>query len=169
VEFETVYRELTYSTEMIRALLAGLSAEEGREKPDAESWSALEVLCHVCDLDREDFSEHIDLILNRPNDDIRPIDPQGWILGRNYNQQDFESMQKKFFDQRRGLLEWLKSLAGANWDTQFTSKYGTTSAGEMLSSWAAHDNLHIRQLVELRRHRIEKITAPFEIAYAGDW
>jgi hypothetical protein len=43
------------------------------------------------------------------------------------------------------------------------------TAGEMLASWITHDNLHIRQLVELRRARIEKITQPYAIGYTGDW
>jgi hypothetical protein len=42
-------------------------------------------------------------------------------------------------------------------------------AGDMLSSWVAHDNLHMRQLVELRRSRIVVITEPYDIQYAGDW
>ena len=43
------------------------------------------------------------------------------------------------------------------------------TAGDMLSAWVAHDNLHIRQLVELRRFRIEKVTKPYKIRYAGEW
>jgi len=43
------------------------------------------------------------------------------------------------------------------------------TAGEMFSCWVAHDNLHIRQLVELRRARIEKITRPYPLEYAGEW
>jgi bifunctional N-acetylglucosamine-1-phosphate-uridyltransferase/glucosamine-1-phosphate-acetyltransferase GlmU-like protein len=39
----------------------------------------------------------------------------------------------------------------------------------MFTSWVAHDNLHIRQLVELRRARIEKIAKTHHIQYAGDW
>jgi len=39
----------------------------------------------------------------------------------------------------------------------------------MLSAWAAHDNLHTRQLVELRRGRILRITEPYHVEYAGDW
>jgi len=42
-------------------------------------------------------------------------------------------------------------------------------AGEMFASWVAHDNLHIRQLVELRRNLIERMTQPYDIGYAGDW
>ena len=36
MEFKLLYEELTNSTEMIRALLSGLSQEEARIKPDAE-------------------------------------------------------------------------------------------------------------------------------------
>ena len=32
-----------------------------------------------------------------------------------------------------------------------------------------HDNLHIRQLIELRRKWIERITQPYDVQYAGDW
>jgi hypothetical protein len=39
----------------------------------------------------------------------------------------------------------------------------------MFAAWVAHDNLHIRQLVELKRFHIEKITQPYTIEYAGDW
>lgn len=40
---------------------------------------------------------------------------------------------------------------------------------QMLAAWIAHDNLHIRQLVELRRHRIEQMNEPSDLKYAGDW
>jgi hypothetical protein len=39
----------------------------------------------------------------------------------------------------------------------------------MFACWAAHDNLHIRQLVELRRQWLEMITEPYNLEYAGDW
>ena len=42
-------------------------------------------------------------------------------------------------------------------------------AGEMFSSWAAHDNLHMRQLVELKRHRLINLVKPYDVGYAGDW
>ncbi|HRK90288.1 MAG TPA: hypothetical protein PK152_14215, partial [Anaerolineales bacterium] len=78
MEFEALFRELTLSTEMIRSLLAGIGKEEARFKPDEESWSILEVVCHLYDEEREDFREHTDFILNRQHDEWHPIDPQGW-------------------------------------------------------------------------------------------
>lgn len=169
MEFKTLYQELVNSTEMIRALWAGISQEEAQYKPTPESWSILEVTCHLYDLEQEDFREHLDFILHRQNEEYRAIDPQSWITERKYNEQNFFEMEEKFFSERKKSLEWLKEISNSNWDITYTSPYGSVSAGEMFSCWIAHDNLHIRQLVELRRARIENITKPYPIEYAGDW
>ena len=169
MEFRTLYQELQQSTEMIRALLLGITPEEARLKPSPESWSILEVVCHLYDIEREDFREHLDFILHRQQEDYHAIDPQAWIMERKYNEQDFGEMQSKLFVERQKSLDWLEEISDADWDTAYTSEYGTVSAGEMLSCWVAHDNLHLRQFVELRRTRIEKITEPYPIEYAGDW
>ena len=169
MEFQTLYQELTNSTEIIRALLAGVTQEDSQVKPNAESWSILEVVCHLYDVEREDFREHLDFILHRQNEEYHAIDPQEWVSGRKYNQQDFKEMQSKFFDEREKSLQWLTGLHDTNWDITYTTEYGSASAGEMFSCWVAHDNLHIRQLVELKRFRIEKITQPYEVEYAGEW
>ncbi len=169
MRFENLYQELVNSTEMIRALLAGISLEEARLKPNPESWSILELLCHLYDEEREDFREHLSFILDPDNREWHTIDPQNWVTARKYNEQDFPEMQDKFFAERRKSLEWLKGLSGKNWDLGYTSKFGSMSAGEMLASWVAHDNLAIRQFVELRRIHVENITKPYSIAYAGDW
>lgn len=169
MEFQALYLELTHSTEMIRTLLAGLSQEEARIKPNAKSWSILEVACHLYDLEREDFREHLDFILHRQHEDYHAIDPQGWVKQRKYNRQDFKKMRAKFFRERQKSLVWLKDLKGADWSTTYKSSWGSMSAGVMLASWIAHDNLHIRQLVELRRARIEEIARPYRIGYAGEW
>ena len=169
MEFKTLYQELQNSTEMIRALLLGVSQQEAQVKPTPESWSILEVVCHLYDEEREDFREHLDFILHRQNEEYHAIDPQAWITERKYNQQDFAAMQEKFFAERQKSLAWLQEVSDSNWDTTYTPEYGSLSAGEMFSCWIAHDNLHLRQLVELRRARIERITEPFPIEYAGDW
>ncbi len=95
--------------------------------------------------------------------------PQAWVTERKYNQQDFVEMQEKFFAERQKSLDWLMEMSNANWDTVYTSQYGSTTAGEMFACWVAHDNLHVRQLVELRRVKIENMTKPYNLEYAGDW
>ena len=169
MEFKTLYQELRFSVEMIRALLAGINQEEAQIRPNPDSWSILEVVCHLYDEEREDFREHLDFILHRQNEEWHQIDPQGWITERKYNEQDLTEMQGKFFAERQKSLEWLQGLSAANWETTYTSQFGSMKAGDMIACWVAHDNLHVRQLTELRRDWIERITQPYDIQYAGDW
>ena len=169
MEFSSLYQELQNSTEMIRALLAGVAPEAARIKPSAESWSMLEVVCHLYDEEREDFREHLDFILHRQNEKWHEIDSDSWVTGRKYNEQNFAEMQAKFFAEREKSFTWLKGLKNPGWEKTYTTPYRTISAGEMLACWVAHDNLHIRQLVELRRLRLENITKPYNLDYAGDW
>lgn len=169
MKFETLCQELQNSTEIIRALLSGITQEDARLKLDADSWSILEVVCHLYDEEHEDFREHLDFILHRQNEKYHAIDPQRWVKERKYNEQNFVEMQHKFFVEREKSLQWLKGLANTNWEITYTSQFGSMTAGAMFASWVAHDNLHIRQLVELRRARIENITEPYPIEYAGDW
>ena len=169
MEFKMLYQELQNSTEMIRAVLSGIRQEEAQVKPNPESWSMLEVICHLYDIEREDFREHLDFILHRQKEEYHTIDPQAWVKERHYNEQDYQTMQEKFFSERKQSLEWLKGLSDSNWDLTYSSEHGSLTAGEMLSSWIAHDNLHLRQLIELRRVRIEQITKPYPIEYAGEW
>jgi len=169
MKFQILYQELVNSTETIRMLINDMEQEQAQVNPDAESWSILEVICHLHDVETEDFREHLDFILNRQDDEYHAIDPQRWISERKYNEQNLLDMKKKFFAERENSLTWLKTLTDVDWDTTYRSEYGSVSAGEMFSCWVAHDNLHIRQLVELRRSYIEKITKPYDIEYAGDW
>lgn len=169
MEFNTLYQELVDSTEMIRVLLKSIDQEQAQVRPEADSWSILEVICHLHDEEREDFREHLDFVLHRQNEEWHVIDPQSWVRERKYNEQNFAEMQEKFFAERERSLEWLAGLSDTDWDTTYTSEYGSMSAGEMFSCWVAHDNLHIRQLVELRRAHIERITQPYSIGYAGEW
>ena len=169
MEYFTLLQEITNSTEIIRSLLAGITQEDAIVKPTPEAWSILEVACHLRDEERADFRARLDSILHRPAEPFATINPQEWVTERKYNEQNFEQIKESFFAERAQSLEWLKSLESADWEITHTDEYGSITAGEMFSCWVAHDNLHIRQLVELRRARIEKITQPYPIEYAGEW
>ncbi len=169
MKFETLFLELVDSTEMIRSLLAGITQEESTVKPKPDSWSILETVCHLCDEEREDFRKRLDVILHHPSEKWTPIAPQEWVGARKYNGQDFKRMKERFLSERNQSLDWLKGQSNSDWDRSYASDFGVMTAGDMLASWIAHDNLALRQLVELRRARIENITKPYGITYAGDW
>jgi len=167
--FDNLFKELACGPGIIRALVAGMTAAEARSRPLPESWSTLEVVCHLRDEEREDFRPRLDLILHRPYELLPSIDPQSWVADRRYNERDLAEMLDGFVTERARSLDWLQGLAAADWEAEYTTPFGSIKAGDMLAAWAAHDNLHTRQLVELRRNRLVNLAAPYEVRYAGEW
>ncbi len=169
MHYEKLYQELANGAEIIRQLVAGITREEAQRRPTPESWSILEVICHLHDEEVEDFRQRLDIILHRLDEPWPPIDPVGWVTARTYNANDLEESLQKLLSERKRSLEWLRSLSAPDWEIECATTFGRMKAGDMLSSWVAHDNLHIRQLVELRRARIIVLTLPYDVRYAGEW
>ena len=169
MQAESLCLELAGGAELIRTLLTGITADDARFKPGADSWSMLEVVCHLYDEEREDFRQRLDIILHRPGDVWPPIDPDGWITARRDNERDLPVMLERFLSERRQSLEWLRSLTSPHWEAEYPTRFGAMKAGDMLSSWVAHDHLHARQLVDLRRQRVLRLTQPYDVRYAGEW
>ena len=162
-------RELAYGVEIVRQLVAGVSEAEARFKPTPETWSILEVVCHLYDEEREDFRPRLDIALHRPAEKWPTIDPAGWVTTRKYNDRDLVQALDGLVTERESSLTWLHGLSEPNWDAEYPAPFGLIKAGDLLASWVAHDNLHTRQLVELRRSRLLRMAAPYSVKYAGDW
>jgi hypothetical protein len=169
MDFDTLVHELEQGAEIIKTLVTGISQAEAQIKPNAGDWSILEVVGHLIDEERDDFRQRIDLTLNHPGQEWPPIHPSAWVTERAYNQRDLAQSLDEFLAERAKSLAFLKSLQNPDWTAMHRSDYGDRTAGQLLASWVAHDHLHMRQLVELRWRRVQTITAPYDIAYAGDW
>ncbi len=169
MDFSHLLRLMKDNTGRIKALAGGVAQEQARWKPDAESWSILEVINHLYDEEREDFRVRLNLILHDPEKEWPPIDPEGWVTARRYNEREIESSLKNFLEERQRSFEWLASLDGADWYATHTSPFGSMRAGDMFVSWVGHDLLHLRQLVELHRAYLKVQASPYGIEYAGPW
>ena len=124
---------------------------------------------HLYDEERRDFRIRLDIILHHPEQEWPPIDPEGWVIEQRYNERELESSLENFLKERRVSVEWLDSLGRFDWDKVYQAKFGPISAGDMFCSWAAHDQLHLRQLLELHRAYTELQVKPYETDYAGQW
>jgi hypothetical protein len=169
MDFRTLYLELVDSTGMIQSLLAGITDNEARTKPAPDSWSILETLCHLYDEERQDFRPRLQFILGHAEGSWPSIHPDAWVTERRYNEQNLRTMKDKFLAERSQSLDWLRGLESSEWDAVYAADGRGLRAGDIFASWVAHDNLAIRQLVELRRARLERVTQPYSIVYAGDW
>jgi hypothetical protein len=169
MDLEFLAIQMTDHAQTIKSLTRALSADQARWKPDSDSWSVLEVVNHLYDEERQDFRVRLDCILHRPDQPWPPINPQGWVTERAYNQRDLSRSVGNFVRERRKSLVWLKGLQSPDWQASVTSPFGKFSAGDMLAAWAAHDLLHLRQLVGLHWAYLLQSASPFRVNYAGDW
>jgi hypothetical protein len=166
---EQAIQQLRENSEIIRAMVHDIADEAARWRPEAESWSVLEVINHLHDEEREDFREHLDWILYRADEPWASIDPQGWVSQRQYNSRHFDDSLAAFLRERQRSLAWLAALSEVDWTAVQQTPWRSMTGGDMLASWVAHDLLHMRQLVELRWALMRREFADYDVAYAGGW
>lgn len=165
-----IARQLTQQAATIRTLVEPITLAQARWKPSAEEWSILEVINHLYDEEREDFRQRIDYLLHKPGEVPTPIDPQGWVSERAYNQRDLAASLNNFLTERKQSTAWLHNLRDPQWSTRYTHPSGfTITAYDFLVNWAAHDLLHLRQLVELHYAWHQHQVGATSLTYAGDW
>jgi hypothetical protein len=161
---------LSANAEAIAALVRSASEAQARWKPAPDSWSILEVICHLYDEEREDFRQRVDFTLHRPEAAWPPIDPPGWVTARAYNQREPRAALEAFLSERQQSLGWLAGLRDPNWaSAKAHPAGGQVTAGDVLAAWVAHDHLHLRQLNELHWQFLAQQVQPFSLEYAGGW
>lgn len=157
------------NVQVFEGLLGGVGEAQARWKPAPERWSILEVLNHLYDEEREDFRRRLDFTLHRRGESWPPIDPQGWVAERRYNERDLGQSLLNFTREREQSLSWLRDLSEPDWQSSYEHTRGVLTAGDVLASWLAHDFLHVRQLARLHYEYVSLVAAPYQTAYAGDW
>lgn len=136
-------------------------------KPAPERWNALEVMCHLADEERRDFRSRLQSLLEDSPPGARWVgqDPADWIAG--YARRQPVEACADFYRERAVSLEWLRRLEPPDW-LRSHAKRGLR-AGDLMLSWVAHDDLHLKQLLRLRYEYLSLEGEPFSTEYAGDW
>ncbi|MBW3535080.1 MAG: DinB family protein [Gemmatimonadetes bacterium] len=159
---------LASNGEIFRALVDGVSSEEARWKPAEDQWSVLEVVCHLRDEEVEDFRRRLDLTLHRPEEAWPSIDPPRWAVERRYNERSLAASLEGFLEERGRSVEWLRGLEAPDLSRSCSHpRLGRLSAGDLLTSWLAHDLIHVRQITRVRYGWLERTAAPWRPDYAG--
>lgn len=97
-----------------------------------------------------------------------PIDSQGWVTSRRYGDQDYGQVLGLFLNERMESVRWLRSLPDPQWGSAYQhSKFGLMTPELFLANWVAHDNLHIRQIIQRKYHYLES-NASVPLDYAGN-
>jgi len=161
---------LGHDLEVVRAFTAGVSDTQARWRPTADAWSLVEVVNHLVDEEVLDFRTRVELALFSPDVPFTPIDPPAWVVAHRYAERELGESVARFTAERQRSLAWLAGLDDPDWTRRHAAPWGgTIAAGDLLASWVAHDHLHVRQLDELHYGYLASSSAPFSVAYAGDW
>lgn len=167
MNIEYCLSQLKSNAQIIQAMTRTMPDGQARWKPAPDTWSALEVVHHLLDEEREDFRARLDIILHKPGQTWPGIDPEAWVTQRDYNQQPVEATLAKFLEARHESLDWLAGLALPKWEATYEARFGLITAADMLASWVAHDLLHMQQLVRLRWAYTTLQLQPYKVEYAG--
>jgi len=154
---------------VLPGLLTGLSAADARIKPPSGAWSILEIVNHLVDEEIEDFRQRLELTLRDPALPWPKNNPEAWATDRRYNEQDLAASVQRFLTERHKSLAWLRSLKTPDWSKAHQHPQGALTAGDLLASWTAHDQLHIRQLAKRLYELTTRDAKPHSTDYAGPW
>jgi len=154
---------------VLRACTAELSPDEPARRGPGASWSILEVVAHLADEESEDFRARLRSTIEDRMREWPAIDPEGAAASRGYNSRELAAEVERFSSERAASVEWLRSLDGVDWSTTHEHpRFGPISAGELMTSWVAHDQLHLRQITK-RRFELAQHAGGFPTRYAGQW
>jgi hypothetical protein len=163
-----IFSKLHDNIKVFRALVKGVDSVQAKWKPVENKWSVLEVINHLYDEEREDYRLRLDLILHHPEKDWPPVDPVSWAVERKYNQRDLQESLELFISEREKSVVWLNKLSQSDWNKFYNHpKIGKLHAGDMLSSWLAHDFMHIRQIANIYLDYHNNQVQPFSTKYAA--
>jgi hypothetical protein len=166
---EQIIKHLESNRLVFQSLLDGRQPDEYNFRPDNNSWSILEILCHLLDEEREDFKTRVRNTLTTPLKQPPSIDPVGWVVSRKYAEQVYAERLESFLTERRISVKWLKSLDNPSWNNVYLHPTaGDMTAYSLLANWLAHDYHHIRQINRRMYEYLQK-KSNVSLAYAGEW
>ncbi len=118
-----------------------------RRSPGPKRWSALEVLCHLRDADREVLGPRIERLLAEERPEFLDVDMTGWDERHRYREQSPPAVLEAWRALRGGIVARLAPLGRAEWARiGFHSVRGPFPLPEIVRSFAEHDLSHRRQM-----------------------
>jgi hypothetical protein len=168
MDLERLIVQMEHNAQAIQALARDISDAQARRRPEPEAWSVLDVINHMAYEEIHDFRDRLDLALHRP-EEAWPSGDSARGVTESSHERGLEQAMALFLTAREDSLAWLRALENPDWDAVCEAPFGEIGAGDIMAAWAAHDLLHLRQLIELHWWILGQDVEPYSVRYAGDW
>lgn len=156
-EIERVLDELAEMPRRVAAAAQRMSSAQLHTRPDEESWSANDILAHLCAC-ADVWGGSIQKMLREEHPTMRYVSPRTWMKKTNFPELRFEDSFQAYTQQRSELLNVLKSLGPEEWRCGATFTGTTRGREHTIFSYAVriirHEQEHCQQ-IEALVERIE--------------
>jgi hypothetical protein len=149
---------------VLRAMLAELPDETVRATEGGDSWSPFDVIGHLIHGEKTDWIPRLRIILTEGED--RPFDAFDRFAQLAASEgKSTDELLDEFEALRMANLEALAVVLAGGLDLYATGTHpdlGRVTAGELLSTWAAHDLGHIAQIVRVLARGFGSTAGPWK-------
>jgi hypothetical protein len=138
---------LAATPDELGGLVRGASAAQLPRRPAPGAWAAVEVVCHLRDLE-ESFHERLAAIVAFDEPRFPTTDPNRWALERQYLRHDAAHAARAFGVRRAETLGLVQGLPPEAWTRagwQLDSR-GRRTVEDFVSLMAWHDQNHLAQV-----------------------
>jgi hypothetical protein len=151
-EFDSAVNDLSKMPEVLE-LIAKNFKDKLRLKLFDGSFSILEHICHLRDLEREGYSIRVQKLLTEAHPQLPDFDGDKIAAERNYNQQDPLTVLTDFKKARQQNVAILKSLTPRQLENSGELEgIGAITLEGLMCLMLQHDENHLKELGELTKH-----------------
>lgn len=160
---EDTFTLLERTPATLREQLAGMPVAWTESRPDAENWSAYQVVCHLCYIEEHDWLVRAQLISDVGTATAFPPVDHGDQSDR-YAGQSLDEVLGRFTALREQNLAAIRPLltdAEALDRRGLHPTLGEVTMRQLLATWAVHDLNHLRQAQEAMAFRYVEEVGPW--------
>ena len=150
MQLEHALAALTAMPDALQRRLAGLTEAELRFKPGTDTFSVLENVCHLRDIEVEGYARRLALLLREDNPLLPDLDGTALARERRYNSQPLQPALDAFTASRQASLAILTEVNPTQLERRgLFENVGEMSLAQLLELWVEHDQGHLKELDEL--------------------
>ena len=118
-----------------------LEADDVRERPSPQLWSALEYGCHVRDVFVL-FNERLRMMLDHDDPTYQNWDQDATAISERYNEQDPADVSAALLHAAESLADRFQTVQGEQWQRPGTRSDGAKFTVHSFAQYLIHDPIH---------------------------
>lgn len=143
-------QQLSHYVDDLERLVEDADHIDWRHRPAPDSWSLVEIVCHLRDVELEVHQPRIRAIVDEEMPFIPGVNPDSWAEPRRYREEEGDEAFAQCLSARRETVTLLSGLEPGQWQRRGRHAFlGTTTLQELVYLIVNHDEAHWLQAAAL--------------------